>query len=130
LRSGNSNYKSNTVIMLYYNFTRLFKARGIDKPFSYLVSHGYSGNFATRIANNRLDNLRLKDLERLCELLNCTPNDLLSWIPDKQDASVDSHPLSPLKRKDNVVHLTKLLNSLPLDKLTEIENLIKKEMEK
>ena len=40
--------------MLTFNFTRIFKARGIDKPFSYLVKVGYSDNFATRIVNNRI----------------------------------------------------------------------------
>lgn len=32
--------------MLIFNFTRIFKSRGIDKAFSYLVKHGYSENFA------------------------------------------------------------------------------------
>ena len=80
-----SNNQINNLIMLTFNFSRIFKARGIDKPFSYLVKVGYSDNFATRIVNNRIKRLDLADLEKLCELLQCTPNDLLEWIPESKD---------------------------------------------
>ena len=116
--------------MLTFNFTRIFKARGIDKPFSYLVKAGYSDNFATRIVNNRVQRINLTDLEKLCELFQCTPNDLLEWIPDSNDSDNDKHPLISIKRSDLVVQLTKILNSIPLDKLSEIERVIKKEIEK
>ena len=116
--------------MLTFNFTRIFKARGIDKPFSYLIKAGYSGNFATRIVNNRIQRLNLTDLEKLCELFQCTPNDLLEWIPNSKDSTNDKHPLTPIKRSDKVVQLTQILNSVPLDKLGEIESMIKKEIEK
>lgn len=116
--------------MLTFNFTRIFKSRGIDKPFSYLVKCGYSDNFATRIANNKIAKLNLKDVERLCELFQCTPNDLLEWIPDRNDIDTGNHPLTPLKRSDKVVQLTKILNSIPLDKLNDIEKMINEEIKK
>jgi DNA-binding Xre family transcriptional regulator len=116
--------------MLTFNFSRIFKARGIDKPFSYLVKVGYSDNFATRIVNNRIQRLDLANLEKLCELLQCTPNDLLEWIPGSQDKTNDKHPLISIKQSDKVVQLTQILNSVPLDKLSEIESLIRKELEK
>ena len=115
--------------MLTFNFTRIFKSRGIDKPFSYLVKLGYSDNFATRIVNNRIDRLNLKDIEKLCEPFQCTPNDLLEWIPASIDLNNENHPLISLKRSDKVVQLTRILNSVPLDKLSYIESLIKKEIE-
>jgi len=116
--------------MLTFNFSRIFKARGIEKPFSYLVRIGYSDNFATRIVNNRIKRLDLTDLEKLCELLQCTPNDLLEWIPESKDKTNDKHPLISIMRSDKVVQLTQILNSVPLDKLSEIESVIKKEIEK
>ena len=115
--------------MLTFNFTRIFKARGIDKPFSHLVKSGYSDNFATRIANNRIERLNLKDVEKLCELFHCTPNDLLEWIPGSKDAQIANHPLNSIRRSNKVIELTQVLNSVPLDKLSKIEDLIKKEME-
>ncbi|MDP2807983.1 MAG: helix-turn-helix transcriptional regulator [bacterium] len=110
--------------MLTFNFSRIFKARGVDKPFSYLVNIGYSGNFATRIVNSRIASLNLKAVERLCELLQCTPNDLLVWTPEKKDAKNETHPLISLKRNETVVNLTRILNSVPLNKLNEIEKMI------
>ena len=126
----NSKNKTDNLIMLTFNFSRIFKARGIDKPFSYLVKVGYYDNFATRIVNNRIKRLDLADIEKLCELLKCTPNDLLEWIPDSKDKTNDKHPLISIKRSDKVVQLSQILNSVPLDKLSEIESVIKKEMER
>jgi DNA-binding Xre family transcriptional regulator len=116
--------------MLAFNFSRIFKARGIDRPFSYLVKAGYSGNFATRIVNNRIKRLELTVIEKLCVLLKCTPNDMLEWIPESNDKINNNHPLISIKRSDKVVQLTQILNSVPLDKLSEIESVIKKEIEK
>lgn len=116
--------------MLSFNFTRIFKARGIDKPFRYLVKAGYSDNFATRVANNRKKQFNLKDLERLCTLLGCTPNDLLEWVPAPADASDEKHPLRPLIRTNTDSQLLQILSSVPIDKIAGIENLIKMELEK
>lgn len=124
------NKQLDNIIMLTFNFSRIFKARGIDKPFSYLVKMGYSDNFATRIVNNRIQRLNLSDVERLCEIFQCTPNDLLEWIPESKDKTNDNHPLVSIKRSDKVVELTQILSSVPLDKLSEIERVIKKEIEK
>lgn len=116
--------------MLTFNFTRVFKSRGIDKPFSYLVKKGYSDNFATRVVNNRIEKLNLKDVEKLCELLQCTPNDLLQWNPSKEDENNEKHPLYSIKRSEKVVELTKVLSSVPLDKLRDIESMIMNEINK
>jgi DNA-binding Xre family transcriptional regulator len=116
--------------MLTFNFSRIFTARGIEKPFTFLVKAGYSDNFATRIVHSRHDKLNLKEVERLCELFQCTPNDLLEWIPKSKDADNGNHPLISLKRSGSAVQLAKILSSIPLDKLGDIEVLIKKELEK
>jgi len=114
--------------MLYFNFTRVFKARGIDKPFSYLVNHHFSDNFATSVIHNRYRKLNLDDVERLCELLLCTPNDLLQWTPDKSDVDTTIHPLASLIRTEKVMDLTRTLHSVPFEKLLEIEKLIQAEI--
>jgi hypothetical protein len=116
--------------MLTFNFSRIFRARGIDRPFTFLVKAGYSDNFATSIVHSRHDKLNLKDVERLCELFQCTPNDLLEWIPNGKDANNGNHPLFSLKRNDDTLQLAKMLRSIPIERLGEIEMLIKKELEK
>ncbi|MBN2637915.1 MAG: helix-turn-helix transcriptional regulator [Bacteroidales bacterium] len=111
--------------MLQYNFDRIFKAKGIEKPFSYLRQAGFSANFATKVKQNKINRLSLDLLERLCIALICTPNDFMEWTPDKNQYTDKNHPLYELKRADKLMDLTKTLNALSLSKLEELEKLIK-----
>jgi len=115
--------------MLKFNFPRVFKARGIDRPFTFLVKHGYSTNMATRMVNDRTRQLNVKDVERLCLMLKCTPNDFFDWIPGKNDIDIEHHPLNALRRNDETV-LAQLINDIPMNKLADIEKLVKRELEK
>jgi DNA-binding Xre family transcriptional regulator len=118
------------ILMLTFNFTRIFRWRGIEKPYSFLVDKGYSKNISTRIVNNRIERLNLKDIEKLCELFCCTPNDLLEWVPGKKDVDIENHPLKSLQRSNKALYLSQLLNTVPMDKLDEVEKIIKQEIEK
>ncbi|MDW7695923.1 helix-turn-helix domain-containing protein [Flammeovirgaceae bacterium SG7u.111] len=110
--------------MMYYNFKRIFKARGIDRPFTFLQKAGFSDNFASRCGRGSIRRLELRELERLCYLLRCTPNDLLVWEPDDSLPLDKNHPLMELKKPEKTVDITKALNSVPLNQLEEIEQLI------
>lgn len=110
--------------MLKYNFAKVFKARSVDRPFTYLRQAGFSDNFATKVKNNRVKRLNLDLLERLCLSLNCTPNDFMEWSPDKDQMDYKDSALNELKRADKILELTRSLNLLPLSKLEVIERLI------
>jgi len=116
--------------MIKYNFERIFKARGVGRPFSFLKQHGFSANFSSRIKNNRVSRLDMKQLEQLCLLLKCTPNDIMEWIPEPNTDFEQSHPLKKIKKPSSNLDLLKTISSIPLGQLEEIENLIKKEIEK
>ncbi len=116
--------------MLTYNIGRIFEARGINKPYSYLTKAGYSSNTASRFINKHFRKLNLDDVERLCELLRCTPNDLLEWTPRPGDTTDENHPLNELKRDKSYASIRQMLKTVPLNKLSEIENMIKKEIGK
>lgn len=116
--------------MLVYRFDRVFKARSIDKPFAFLKKAGLSHNFASKIKNNRVTNLDIKQLERLCLLFRCTPNDIIEWVPDEDSKNVEDHPLNELKRIDFELEMVKTINSVPLSKMKEINALIKEELKK
>ena len=110
--------------MITYNFDRIFKARGVDKPFTYLKKAGFSDNYSTKIKNNKVRRIGLKELEKLCILLRCSPNDFYEWIPEN-DAQIDKdHPLNVIRKTDKVFDLTKTLNSVPLSELDKLEELI------
>lgn len=114
--------------MLKYNFERIIKARGIEKPFTYFQNAGFSDNFASKIKNNRISRLENKQLERLCLLLKCTPNDLMEWTPDSNTDFDEKHPMHILRKTKTDIDLLKTINSVPLGQLERIEQLIKNEI--
>lgn len=114
--------------MMYYNFDRVFRARGIEKPFTFLRNAGFSDHFATRVKNNRVKRLNLKELEKLCVVLRCTPNDFYEWVMDKDTKLNDDHPLYQIQRSEKVVDMIKTLNSVPLGQLSEIEEMIQQKI--
>ena len=66
--------------MLQFNVGRVLKAKGIEKPASYLKSQGFSSATTTRILHESSVGFSLQMVERICLVLNCTPNDLLEWV--------------------------------------------------
>jgi DNA-binding Xre family transcriptional regulator len=110
--------------MIIYNFKRILKARGIERPFSYLVKAGFSSSFATKVNNNRVKRLNLPEIERLCILLKCTPNDFYEWHPTKKQELEPNHPLNKIKKSDKGVNISKMVGTIPLDQLDAIEKLI------
>lgn len=111
--------------MLSYNFTRIFKLRGIKNPYTYLVRAGFSEHFAVKIANDKVRQLRLHEFEKLCLLLSCTPNHIMEWKPDSLQKVSEKHPMRELIRIEREIDIVKTLNSVPFDKIREIEELIK-----
>lgn len=112
--------------MLEYNFDRIFKARGIKRAFTYLKNLGFSSSFASKAKNNKTRYLGLREMEKLCAHLRCTPNDIVIWTPDSKYEVDPEHPLHSLKRKEKLEDLTRTIYKLPLDKLDEVEELLNK----
>lgn len=82
--------------MLKYNLDRLFQLRGITNPVQFLVIKGYHKDTAYRIINNTAKNLMTYQLEDFCKWLNCTPNDLYEWTPDKNEEAINYPALQRL----------------------------------
>lgn len=110
--------------MLHYNFERVMKARGIEHPYTYLINMGIHTHLASGIRQNKVGLIKMKNLEKLCLLLHCTPNDLMEWIPDSKQSADKSQPLTSLRKRDKMIDITRSLSSLPLDKLEEIGKFI------
>lgn len=110
--------------MLNYNFDRVFKARGIEKRFTFLKNAGFGDHLASKIKNNKVVQLRLKETEKLCLLLRCTPNDLYEWEPDDQGRVDDQHPLNVIRKREKIADIFKTLNAVPLEKVEEIDRLV------
>lgn len=110
--------------MLSLNLLPIFKARGIDKPFSYLTSAGFPSYTAHNLLNAKTVTFRLSHIDKLCSLLNCTPNDLLVWTPNRNEKLADTHPLTRLKKQNTDLNWQDTIKTIPLDQLSEIVKII------
>lgn len=115
--------------MLKYNFERIFKARGIEKPFTFLRNAGFTELHSKNIKRGKLSRVNLSTLERICITMRCTPNDIIEWIPDEKFDVDREHPIYKIIRRQKEIDINKLLNSIPLDKIDEIEKMIIKKVE-
>ncbi len=110
--------------MLQLNLGRIFKARGIEQPYKFLVKGGFVPFTAHKYKNGKVEQLRLDHIEQLCVLLNCTPNDIMDWVPNDLLDDRNDHPLQAIRRTDKKIQIGKLLSKMPLHKLEEIEKMI------
>lgn len=106
--------------MLTLNLTPIFKARGILKPYTFLVKAGLSPHSANSIINSKTRVFRLDHIELFCNIFTCEPNDLLVWIPDKGQQYAENNPLLKLKQDDINQNLQETLASMPFKQLKEI----------
>lgn len=58
--------------------------RGTEHPQAYLIKQGFSAREARTLVNgNKIAQMRDSVLQRLCEVLLCTPNDVFRWYGPK-----------------------------------------------
>lgn len=110
--------------MLEFSLEHVCTARGIAKPYRFLTQNGFGPATATKLAKGGVEYLRLDYIEKICTLLNCQPNDLFQWTPNSRGEDRPDHPLQAVRKK-NAVDLTETLRQLPMDKIKEIESLLK-----
>ena len=110
--------------MLTFSPKNIFLLRGIEKTTRFLVNLGMDYSTASRFLKSESQFVKIKDIEKLCIALNCSPNDLFEWKPDNKTILPETHSLNALNRGDKVQKLRQTMKDLPADKLIEIENLL------
>ena len=110
--------------MLYLNVKKILDMRGIERQFTYLLDHGFIRSTAHKLVRGEFRNINLDHIERLCLLLNCSPNDLLEWQPGKNTSVAENHPLKSLNKPHTLPPLTSLVKEIPIEKLHRIEGLL------
>lgn len=114
--------------MLNLNLKPIFEARGIERPYTYLVKAGISRQCAHNILSSKTRVFRLDHIELLCRVLNCEPNDLLSYTPDSQTILSETHPLNNLRQE--VISQTSMKDSLANIPYKELKALTSQLLEK
>lgn len=113
--------------MLELNLKRIFKARGIDMPYKFLVKNGFVPFTAHKYKNGKVEHMRLDHIEKLCILLNCTPNELFEWTPDDLLDDRKDNPLQKIRKRDKKLEISKILSRMSLEKLEEVEKMLQTE---
>lgn len=67
--------------MLYLNLKRVMRLRGIDNHYKLLVDLGFAPATVRNFLGSGVRRIDFEHLERICLALNCTPNDVLEWLP-------------------------------------------------
>ncbi|MCL5028738.1 MAG: helix-turn-helix transcriptional regulator [Bacteroidetes bacterium] len=105
--------------MLKYNLQKMFKLRGITNPTIYLQRNGFKDYTSYKIAYNEFKYLPAETMEKICLLLNCTPNDLMEWVPDSTQAQNENAALRKLITTQTNINLTQVLHDVPVEKMNE-----------
>ncbi|MEQ1554641.1 MAG: helix-turn-helix transcriptional regulator [Ferruginibacter sp.] len=103
--------------MLTLNLTPIFKARGIEKPYTFLVKAGIAAHTAHRILNSKTRVFRLDHIEILCTTLLCQPNDLLLFTADNNTIYADNNPLLTLKQQETTSNLNETIKTMTYNEL-------------
>jgi hypothetical protein len=98
--------------------------RGIERPHSFLMKNGFASQTARNLMTNNVVHIKPAQIERLCVLLHCTPNDLYEWRPDANAPAAENHPLKELKRDAPAQSIAQMVKDLPVEKLGELEAII------
>ena len=108
--------------MIYLNLKPIFEARGIGRPFSFLVKAGFTYHTAHNLLNGNTSTIRFDHLEDLCRILVCEPNDLFAWLPDNDKHYPSINPLEKLKPMPATNHLHHAMASMPYKDLVQYVN--------
>lgn len=109
--------------MLKLKIKPVMKLRGIENPYKALIKMGFAAATVNNMLGETAKRIRFDHLERICFLLNCTPNDLIEWIPPDGLANPEDRSLIKLKR-EHEEDMRKLLYSVPIEKFDEIIDII------
>ena len=81
--------------MLYLKLKEEMEHVGIKSPHRFLIKFfGYRKTKAYNLVNNKTRTINLDDLSEICQLLDCTPNDLLYWKSNNKNELPEQHALA------------------------------------
>jgi DNA-binding Xre family transcriptional regulator len=116
--------------MLVFKINEVLLASGIKNPVKFLNRAGFSKNKAQGLVANSQKTITLLDLSRLCQMLQCTPNDLLYWQATQRLGVPDTHPLiSQLTKAPAHANWLDLVGQVPKDQVLQLHSEVTKMIE-
>ena len=100
------------------------KLKGENKSANFLLNNGFSRSKAFHLIGKDVKIISLSDVRKLCNVFNCTPNDLFT-ISESEAASLP--PNSALKKlvRMPVYSMPELVGDLSVEQATELMNKIR-----
>ena len=108
--------------MLHFKVKEILQATAKKHPGVWLQKHcDLSESKAYKILNEKQDSINLRDFSKLCEKLNCTPNDLLYWEQTARNRLPDNHPcVTQLQKPEKNSDWAMIFSQLTPDKILEL----------
>ncbi len=110
--------------MLKMNVAAFLQRRGIENPVKYLRERNMPYQVINKVLMNKTDGIKYKVLEKLCIECGCTPDELMTWIPDEGSPVGKDHPLQKLKPKQAEPSPVERIKKLPLHKMEKLKELL------
>lgn len=85
--------------MILLNIAQLFEIKGIQNATTKMLNAGISHGVVVGYLNGKRKSIQLKDIEVLCEILNCGPAELFAWEPQKGTTPPENHPLQSIRKR-------------------------------
>ncbi len=117
--------------MLRFNVMRVMNLRGIRQPWVFMVKNGFIRSTANNFFNGNVQAIKLKHIEKLCVLLNCTPNDLFEWETTPHSPALsENQALKSLMREKSAPTISEIVKDLPIKQMEEISEILKQMKDK
>jgi DNA-binding Xre family transcriptional regulator len=109
--------------MIRINLQHLLLLKNVHDARKFFVDKGINSTTAYRYVKMTNTRFTFKELEMLCLMFDCTPNDILEWIPNREHAS-QGYALEKLIRTQEEESLIHVIAKLPVEELMDVKRYI------
>ena len=109
--------------MIRINLQHVLWLKNVHDARKYFVSKGINSTTAYRYARMTNKRFTFKELETLCLMFDCTPNDVFEWVPKREHAN-QGYALEKLIRTQEEESLIHVIAKLPVEELMDVKRYI------
>ena len=112
--------------MLKLKLKEVLLAQGKQNPQAWLQKHcDLSYMKAHKLVNNKQKSIAFEDLSKICNVLECTPDDLFWWDNAKRHKVTEWHPcILKLTKPSKDVDWTKRIETLDMERVETLKKFI------
>jgi len=105
--------------MLKFDINPLLSLKGATSKMAYLYNRGITRNKSYHLIGKNVKSISISDIESLCKIFNCTPNDLFTFEESESNPLPDGSALKQLIRTP-LPSLPDLVKDLSVEQATEL----------